>query len=123
MRPAVVVFGGVLAVLVSLLAGLESRLRWESAARARQTEAVADLVERCNLQMILDTCRVTNTPAAATSVERLFIAGVGEVDRAAFVALRSYGDAMCKEVGSQCALHWQGPSCRAARGLYASAAR
>lgn len=73
--------------------------------------------------MVKDTCRVMNTPAQAQSSARLFIAGVGEVDAASFAALRGYGDAMCAEVGVQCAADWEGRSCRIARALYPAAAQ
>ena len=95
---------------------------WRSSAPSRRDEAVVKLVQRCNLQMAKETCRVMNTPAPAQSTGRLFIAGIGEVDSAAFAALRSWGESMCREVGTQCAADWEGASCQIARALYPAAA-
>lgn len=73
--------------------------------------------------MVKDTCRVMNTSTPAQPTARLFIAGIGEVDAAAFAALRQYGDAMCAEVGVQCTADWDGRSCRIARALYPAAGK
>lgn len=94
---------------------------WQSAAHSKQARALEQLVQQCTLQMLKDTCRVMDAPAPAQSNARLFIAGAGEVDAAAFAALRSYGDSMCREVGAQCAMDWEGRSCRIARALYSTA--
>lgn len=107
-----------LAMVCTAAAGWGSYFLWQSTARSRQAEAVVDLVQRCSQQMFKDSCRVMNTPAPAQATVRLFIAGVGEVDAAAFAALRRYGEAMCREVGTQCAADWEGRSCRIARALY-----
>lgn len=94
---------------------------WQSATQSRQARVLEDLVQRCTQQMVRDTCRVMQAPTASPVGARLFIAGVGEVDAAAFAALRSYGDAMCREVGTQCAADWGSRSCQIARALYPTA--
>jgi hypothetical protein len=83
---------------------------------------VQALVQRCSVQMLKDTCRVMKAPQASQPGARLFIAGVGEVDAAAFDAIRSYGNEMCQAVGAQCASEWEGANCRIARALYSSPA-
>jgi hypothetical protein len=49
---------------------------------------------------------------------RVFVAGAGEVDAAAYARLLSQGDAMCAEVAQACEQDWTGSACRMARALY-----
>jgi hypothetical protein len=85
---------------------------------AGRAEAVAALAERCAVQMANATCRVTNSAAPVSNAGRTFIAGVGEVDNAAYLALRRLGDEMCADVREQCQTAWDGPTCRIAKALY-----
>lgn len=111
----------VLVLICTAAAGWGAHAVWRSTARAQQAQALGALVQQCSEQMLKDTCRVMTTPAPAQSRPRLFIAGVGEVDAAAFAALRGFGDSMCREVRAQCASDWEGRSCRIARALYPAA--
>jgi hypothetical protein len=111
----------VVVLICTAAAGWSAQVMWRSAARSQQARALEALMQQCSLQMVKDTCRVMNTPAPVQSTARLFIAGVGEVDAGSFAALRSYGDAMCREVGVQCSSDWEGRSCRIARALYPTA--
>jgi hypothetical protein len=85
---------------------------------AGRAEAVAALAERCAEQMANATCRVTNSSAPLSNEGRTFIAGVGEVDNAAYSELKRLGEAMCVDVREQCQIAWDGPTCRIAKALY-----
>jgi hypothetical protein len=87
-------------------------------ASANRAEAVKALVQRCALQMANDTCRVKNDSTPADAASRLFIAGVGEVDGAAYSQMQSWGNAMCENVRTQCQTAWDGASCQIAKALY-----
>jgi S-adenosylhomocysteine hydrolase len=105
-------------VLGVSLAGWWVADRFTSANRA---EAVTALAQRCALQMANDTCRVKNGPAPASTAGRVFIAGVGEVDSAAYSEMQRWGEAMCENVRTQCQAAWDGASCRIAKALYPAA--
>ena len=71
--------------------------------------------------MIKDVCGITNSSSSEgreRNTERLFIAGVGEVDASAFNRLRDAGDKMCGEVETECAANWAGAGCKIARAMY-----
>jgi hypothetical protein len=85
---------------------------------AGRAEAVATLVQRCAEQMANATCRVTNSSVPVSNEGRTFIAGVGEVDNAAYSELKRLGEAMCADIRVQCQAAWDGPTCRIAKALY-----
>jgi hypothetical protein len=97
----------------------------QRSSSANRVEAVAALVERCAVQMLNDTCRVTNGTnngtsgaAPATGASRLFIAGVGEVDGNAYAQMQSWGKTMCENVRQECQTAWDGSACTIAKALY-----
>jgi hypothetical protein len=106
-------------IVVAAWAAYTSRL---AKPRPPVVSPVQALVQRCSVQMLRDTCRVMKAPQASQPGARLFIAGLGEVDAAAFDAIRSYGNEMCQAVGAQCTSDWEGANCRIARALYSSPA-
>ncbi len=82
---------------------------------------VKNLAIRCQTAMIKDVCGVMTASAPRAgepSTERLFIAGVGEVDAQAFNRLREAGDHMCAEVERECDANWLGAGCKIARAMY-----
>jgi hypothetical protein len=91
---------------------------WKDHRPAVRDEAVSALVQRCAEQMANATCRVTNSSAPVSNEGRTFIAGVGEVDNAAYSELKRLGEAMCEDVRVQCQVAWDGPTCRIAKALY-----
>ena len=101
-----------------------------SIAVAHQSEAISaavalsdikSLAARCQTAMIKDVCGImtSSKPAAnGRDTERLFIAGVGEVDASVFNRLREAGDKMCGEVETECSANWAGAGCKIARAMY-----
>lgn len=101
-------------------------------------DPVRALVEDCKLAMRLGICAASNGPALAkpsldAPSQRVFVAGTGEVDAAAYDQLRRFGDQMCGEVERQCGgtsapgadgkhTGWNSQACRVARALYAASA-
>lgn len=88
---------------------------------ANRSLDIKSLAARCQTAMIKDVCGVmtASKPSGNQSgAERLFIAGVGEVDAAVFNRLREAGDKMCGEVETECVANWVGSSCKIARALY-----
>jgi hypothetical protein len=55
---------------------------------------------------------------AVQASQRVFVAGVGEVDAVVYERLRRQGDVMCGEVRRACEHHWNGDDCRIAQALY-----
>jgi hypothetical protein len=102
-------------VLGVSLAGWWVADRFTSANRA---EAVKALVQRCALQMANNTCRVKNDSTNASAASRVFIAGIGEVDGAAYSEMQRWGEAMCENVRTECQKAWGGASCQIAKALY-----
>jgi hypothetical protein len=100
--------------------GLFSFTYWKDhrPSSAASAEAASALAQRCAEQMANATCRVTNSSAPLSNVGRTFIAGVGEVDSAAYLELKRQGEAMCADVRVQCQAAWDGPTCRIAKALY-----
>lgn len=87
-------------------------------AKPPDAQAVTELTQRCQLEMLRGTCSAMNASPSTPSSSRVFIAGVGEVDGVRFAALRRAGDAMCGEVDTACRTDWQGATCKIARALY-----
>jgi hypothetical protein len=87
-------------------------------AKPSDLQAVTELTQRCQVEMMRGTCSAMNASPSTPSSSRVFIAGVGEVDGAKFAALRRAGDAMCGEVETACLTDWQGSICKIARALY-----
>jgi hypothetical protein len=116
-RPARTAFIA-LALICSLAASWGIQGLWRKSSHQSSPTTVEALVDRCNVHMLKDTCRVMSSPSSMQSSKRMFIAGVGEVDASAFESMRSYGDKMCQAVGAECAAEWDGRSCRIARALY-----
>lgn len=82
---------------------------------------IKSLAARCQTAMVKDVCCIMTSSKPAGNVrntERLFIAGVGEVDAGVLNRLREAGDKMCGEVGTECATNWAGAGCRIARAMY-----
>lgn len=80
--------------------------------------AITALAQRCQTEMLRGTCTAMRVDPSTSATQRVFIAGVGEVDGAAFAALRNAGEAMCGDVVQACRSDWQGNTCRIARALY-----
>ena len=90
-------------------------------AVAGSSSDLSGLVVRCQAAMSKDLCGVmagNAPPANQGSSERLFIAGIGEVDAKAFNRLREAGDKMCGEVQIECAADWLGAGCKIAKAMY-----
>ena len=81
-------------------------------------QEMAALTQRCNTEMLRGTCGAMNASAAKPGASRLFIAGVGEVDAAAFATLRAAGTEMCNEAATACRQDWNSNTCRITRALY-----
>ncbi|MBC7716228.1 MAG: hypothetical protein H7143_04775 [Pseudorhodobacter sp.] len=88
------------------------------AAKAADPNAIAALMQRCQNEMRRGTCSAMNANPPASTSARLFIAGVGEVDAAAFTALRAAGKQMCEDAAAACRQDWNGNTCRITRALY-----
>lgn len=89
-----------------------------TAAKAADPHAIAALMQRCQNEMRRGTCSAMNANPPASTSARLFIAGVGEVDAAAFTALRAAGKQMCEDAAAACRQDWNGNTCRITRALY-----
>ena len=82
---------------------------------------IKSLAARCQTAMVKDVCGIMTSSKPAGNgrdSERLFIAGVGEVDAKVFNRLREAGDKMCGEVETECAANWAGAGCKIARAMY-----
>ena len=82
---------------------------------------IKSLAARCQTAMVKDVCGIMTSSKPdgnERSTERLFIAGIGEVDASAFNRLREAGDKMCGEVETECAANWAGAGCKIARAMY-----
>ena len=82
---------------------------------------IKSLGARCQIAMIKDVCGImtgSKLGGNERNPERLFIAGVGEVDAKVFNRLRDAGDQMCGEVETECAANWLGPGCKIAQVMY-----
>jgi hypothetical protein len=111
--------GGALLLLVVLAAlAVSAPTLMRRAAPAASPQELAALTQRCQTEMLRGTCGAMNATAPKTGASRLFIAGVGEVDAAAFSALRAAGDQMCSEAAVACRKEWNGNTCRVTRALY-----
>ena len=92
--------------------------------KADFTAALSDiksLAARCQTAMIKDVCGIMTSSKPALNglnTERLFIAGLGEVDASVFNSLRQAGDKMCGEVETECSANWAGAGCKIARAMY-----
>ena len=100
-----------------------------SLAVAHQPEAnsaaalsdIKSLAARCQTAMVKDVCGIMTSSIPSgneRNTERLFIAGVGEVDAKVFNRLREAGDKMCGEVETECVANWAGAGCKIARAMY-----
>lgn len=93
----------------------------EASSAAAALSDVKSLAARCQTAMVKDVCGVMTSSKVggnAGNVERLFIAGVGEVDASVFNRLREAGDKMCGEVETECVANWAGAGCKIARAMY-----
>ncbi len=110
----------VVLVLVSvwLVAAMAAPSWLRRAAPVADPQALAELTQRCQAEMLRGTCSAMNSSAPKAGASRLFIAGVGEVDAAAFAALRAAGNQMCAEAATACSKDWNGNTCRVTRALY-----
>ena len=82
---------------------------------------IKSLAARCQTAMVKDVCGIMTSSKPAGNgrdSERLFIAGVGEVDAKVFTRLREAGDKMCGEVEAECSTNWAGAGCKIARAMY-----
>ena len=105
-----------LVVLAALAVSAPTLMR--RAAPAADPQELAALTQRCQTEMLRGTCSAMNASAPKAGASRLFIAGVGEVDAAAFAALRAAGTEMCTEAATACRKDWSGNTCRITRALY-----
>ncbi len=118
-RPGAWAFGALLLLVLSL--GLAAMVGPGIVKRQNpeaDPAAVLALTQRCQTEMLRGTCGAMNASAPKAGASRLFIAGVGEVDAAAFAALRAAGDQMCSEAAVACRKDWSGNTCRVTRALY-----
>ena len=82
---------------------------------------IKSLAARCQTAMIKDVCGIMTSSKPVgdgRDTERLFIAGVGEVDAIVFNRLREAGDKMCGEVETECSANWVSAGCKIARAMY-----
>ena len=107
----------VAALLLAAAVIVAAQWLWRDSA-APNASVQAALIERCQAEMLRGSCRAMRAEAPTAAAQRVFVAGLGEVDGAAFAALRNAGDAMCAEVAESCRSDWQGNACRIARALY-----
>ena len=106
----------VLALVATLALTVPTLMR--RSAPAPEPQELAALTQRCQTEMLRGTCGAMTASAPKAGASRLFIAGVGEVDAAAFAALRAAGDQMCNEAAVACGKDWNGNTCRITRALY-----
>ena len=115
--------GGLLLVLALAAAlALSAPSLMRGSAPAADPQESAALTQRCQTEMLRGTCGAMTAGAPTAGASRLFIAGVGEVDAAAFAALRAAGDQMCSEAAAACRTDWNGKTCRITRALYPASA-
>ena len=91
------------------------------AGSAAALSDIKSLAARCQTAMIKDVCGIMTSGKSAgngRNTQRLFIAGVGEVDAGVFNRLREAGDRMCGEVETECSANWAGAGCKIARAMY-----
>ena len=91
------------------------------ASSAAALSDIKSLGARCQMAMVKDVCGImtgSKLGGNERNPERLFIAGIGEVDARVFNRLRDAGDQMCGEVETECAANWLGPGCKIARAMY-----
>ena len=91
------------------------------ASSAASLSDIKSLAARCQTAMVKDVCGIMTSSKPAGNgrdSERIFIAGVGEVDAKVFNRLREAGDKMCGEVETECAANWAGAGCKIARAMY-----
>jgi hypothetical protein len=113
------VWGMALGALAALVLLALAAPRWlRNATPAANEVELAALSQRCQAEMLRGTCSAMNTSAPTSGASRLFIAGVGEVDAAAFAALRAAGNEMCGDAAKACRADWNGNTCRVTRALY-----
>jgi hypothetical protein len=108
------------AVLAGLGGGRPGVEQQPAVAAVAPTPAdpAALLARRCDAAMGAGTCAVMNADAAPVAGERVFVAGLGEVDGALYAQLRIDGATMCARVQQHCREAWDGTPCRLARALY-----
>ena len=124
-RPGIWLLGGLLLLVVAAVAvavavatlAAPPPLRPRAEAVAYPQEMAA-LTQRCQTEMLRGTCGAMNASAAKPGASRLFIAGIGEVDAAAFATLRAAGTEMCNEAATACRQDWNSNTCRITRALY-----
>jgi hypothetical protein len=102
--------------LVVTLAGC----RHPPEADARPAQ-LAQMHEACVSAMVRDACQAVIGSAPEVAADTVLIAGVGRIDARAYRELRDAGDAMCGVARDACNRDWDGPSCRSARALWATA--
>ena len=93
----------------------------EASSAAAALSDIKSLGARCQMAMVKDVCGImtgSKLGGNERNPERLFIAGIGEVDARVFNRLRDAGDQMCGEVETECAANWLGPGCKIARAMY-----
>ena len=82
---------------------------------------IKSLAARCQIAMVKDVCGIMTSSKSAgngRNTQRLFIAGIGEVDARILNRLRDAGDKMCGEVETECTKNWAGAGCKIARAIY-----
>ena len=82
---------------------------------------IKSLATRCQTAMARDVCGIMTSSKSAgngRNTERLFIAGIGEVDASVFNRLREAGDKMCGEVETECVINWVSAGCKIAQAMY-----
>ena len=82
---------------------------------------IKSLAARCQIAMVKDVCGIMTSSKSAgngRNTQRLFIAGIGEVDARISNRLRDAGDKMCGEVETECTKNWAGAGCKIARAIY-----
>jgi hypothetical protein len=118
-RPGAWAFGALLLLVLSLgLAVMVGPKILQRSNPAADPAAVLALTQRCQTEMLRGTCGAMTASAPKAGASRLFIAGVGEVDAAAFATLRAAGTEMCNEAAAACRQDWNGNTCRITRALY-----
>ena len=104
-----------LAMAILCAACNDSASQATTAARTVELERV---VAACTEAMVRSTCQVMNGPSTSSTVDVVFVAGIGRLDAKAYRQLRSSGEAMCSVVRDACAKDWNSAQCSTARGLW-----
>ncbi len=110
-----------LGVLLVALGILAATLWAPRRAQPGVNTEVAALSQRCIAEMLRGTCGAMRSSApdvAPQTTQRVFIAGLGEVDAVSFEALRTAGDDMCAMVSRDCRTAWNGSVCVIAKALF-----